>query len=160
MAVEVRTEREIEAGAADVWAVLTDLPRYREWNPFLVEAEGVVELGARLRITMANGGSRTTFRPVVTRLEEGRVLEWLGRAGVPGVFDGRHRFELTATAHGGTRVVQSERFSGITVPLLRNLRDGVTENFTTFNDALRERVLAVHGASPHGGRGMGKESPR
>lgn len=158
MAVEVRTEREIEADPADVWAVLTDLPRYSEWNPFLVEARGAVDLGARLRITMANGGSRTTFRPVITRLEHGRVLEWLGRAGIPGIFDGRHRFELTKHA-GGALLVQSERFSGVSVPLLRNLRTGVAANFTNFNEALRERVLELHGASSGGSRGAGQESP-
>ncbi|WP_242471958.1 hypothetical protein [Blastococcus sp. TML/C7B] len=73
---------------------------------------------------------------------DGAVLEWLGHLGVPGLFDGRHRFELTATP-AGTRLVQSESFSGLLVRPLRGFLDGGTlAGFRAMNDALRGEVLA------------------
>lgn len=36
----------IEAPASVVWAVLIDLPRYGEWNPFCFRCESTLEMGA------------------------------------------------------------------------------------------------------------------
>ena len=45
-ATTVRTDTvEIDAPASVVWAVLTDLPRYGEWNPFCVSADSTLEIG-------------------------------------------------------------------------------------------------------------------
>lgn len=43
------------------------------------------------------GGREATFKPSVTVVEPNTTFEWLGRFGLPGIFDGRHRFELTPT---------------------------------------------------------------
>jgi hypothetical protein len=81
-----------------------------------------------------------TFRPQVTEVVPGGVLEWLGHLGVPGLFDGRHRFELTATP-SGTHLVQREEFTGLLVrPLRRSLDGGTRAGFQAMNEALRERV--------------------
>jgi len=46
MAFVIDDSVEIDAPAAAVWQVLTDFPRYREWNPFCVTAESTLEPGA------------------------------------------------------------------------------------------------------------------
>ena len=38
---------DIDATPAEVWAVLTDLSSYHEWNPLFVEADGTVAEGKR-----------------------------------------------------------------------------------------------------------------
>ncbi len=82
-----------------------------------------------------------TIRPHVTAASAGSTLEWLGHLGVPGVFDGRHRFELSATPTG-THVVQRESFRGLLVrPLRRSLDTGTLAGFEAMNAALRQRVL-------------------
>jgi len=43
---EVRTEIVLEAPPESVWAVLTDLDAYAEWNPQTVRASGVVSVGS------------------------------------------------------------------------------------------------------------------
>lgn len=141
MAVEVRTEILIESAPEVVWSVLTDLASYSEWNPFLIEASGEPAIGSRLELTMLNGKSRTRFKPVITVFERGKVLEWLGQVGIKGIFDGRHRFELNAVGAAKTRVIQTERFSGVTVPLIRGLEEQVKGNFIKLNEALRIRSI-------------------
>ena len=141
---ELRAEIDIDAAPDAVWAHLVDLPAYADWNPFITSASGTAAVGERLTLRMRPpGGRATTFRPRVTAVAPGAVLEWLGRLGVPGLFDGRHRFELTATG-SGTRLVQSEVFTGLLVrPLRRSLDTGTRSGFEAMNEALRRRVLEV-----------------
>lgn len=153
MAHHLHTEIEIDAAPATVWTVLTDLAAYPEWNPFITSSSGTLATGARLVNRLEPPGGRPlTFEPTITEVDEGRVLEWLGRLGLPGVFDGRHRFELVPRG-SGTRLVQSESFSGVLVPLLRRSLDTATAaGFRAMNVALKTRAEAV-------ARGAGHPSP-
>ena len=83
-----------------------------------------------------------TFRPRVTVVEPGVALEWFGRFALPGLFSGRHRFDLSPTADG-TRLVHSEAFRGGLVPILRASLDGPTQRgFVAMNQALAVRAGA------------------
>lgn len=138
----LHTEIHIDASADRVWSVLTDLDAYADWNPFMVESSGTVAVGERLVNRMSPpGGRAVTFRPVVTEVEVNRVFEWLGSLGVKGIFDGRHRFELTPTADGGTHLRHGESFRGVLVRFFRNSLDSQTKaGFEAMNVALKERV--------------------
>ena len=144
---EIRSEIDIEAPPEAVWAQLTDLGRYEEWNPFITHAEGTAEAGQRLSLRMQpSGGRAMTIRPTVTSASEGSAFEWLGHLGVRGVFDGRHRFELSPTATG-THLVQRESFRGVLVrPLRKSLDTGTRAGFEAMNAALRQRVLESRSA--------------
>ncbi|MEM9513382.1 MAG: SRPBCC domain-containing protein [Actinomycetota bacterium] len=140
----IQTEVTIDAAPDVVWRALTDLERYGEWNPFVVSARGRVAVGEQLVNRLEPPGGRAmTFKPTVTEAEPARTFEWLGRLVVPGLFDGRHRFELEPTAGGGTRLVHSEQFSGLLVRAMRRSLDTTTlAGFTAMNEALRDRVEA------------------
>jgi hypothetical protein len=87
------------------------------------------------------GGRAVTFRPHVTAVSTASTLEWLGHLGVPGLFDGRHRFDLIPT-ETGTRLIQRETFTGLLVrPIRRTLDRGTVAGFEAMNAALRTRVL-------------------
>lgn len=137
----LHTEVLIDASPSEVWAVLTDFSRYGEWNPFLVDAGGVPREGTTLRITLAPpGGRRITLNPEITAVAPGEVLEWWGHLGVRGLFDGRHRFELRAEG-GGTRLIQSEIFTGVLVPFVaRSLDRGTAAGFALMNSALKAQA--------------------
>jgi hypothetical protein len=141
MAHELRTEIDIDAPPSSVWAILTDLSAYPDWNPFITSSEGSVGVGERLTNRLEPpGGKALTFKPTITAVEEGRVLEWLGRLVVPGLFDGRHRFELVPTGDG-SRLIHTERFSGVLVPLLKKRLDTETlAGFAAMNTALKARA--------------------
>lgn len=141
---ELHTEIDIRATPETVWGILIDLDRYGEWNPFITSATGRPEVGQRLTNRLEPPGGRAmTFKPVVTALEHSETLEWLGRLGVPGAFDGRHRFELQPTGTG-TRFTQSEKFSGLLVRLLRSSLDEHTRaGFEAMNQALKTRAESL-----------------
>ncbi len=144
----LHTEIEIDASPEAVWSVLTDLESFQEWNPFVVSSSGIVAVGARLTNRIEPpGGRAATFRPTVTEVEEARVFEWLGRLGIPGIFDGRHRFELHPLPEGGTRLVHTEQFRGLLVRPMRGSLDGAAlAGFEAMNAALKARVEAEAGA--------------
>lgn len=141
---ELHTEIEIAAAPDVVWSHLVDVVSYPDWNPFITSVSGSLQLGARLAVRMQPPGGRSvTVRPRVTELIDGRVLEWLGRLGVPGVFDARHRFEI-APKGSSTQLVHEERFKGLLVPLLRRSLDEHTRRgFVAMNVALARRAEAT-----------------
>ena len=141
MALHLTTKIDIEAAPEGVWAVLSDLPSYPSWNPFIREASGTLAAGERLDLTMQpEGGRAMRFRPTVLEAQPGRELRWLGRLVAPGVFDGEHRFAIEPTA-GGSRLVQEERFTGLLVPLLaKGLRKRTLPAFEQMNEAVKERA--------------------
>jgi hypothetical protein len=143
MALHLTTKIDIEAAPEAVWAVLSDLPAYPSWNPFIREASGTLTAGERLDIELQPARGRAMrFRPTVLAAEANSELRWLGRLVVRGVFDGEHRFAIEPTA-SGSRLVQEERFTGLLVPFLaRGLRRGTLPGFERMNEAVKERVEA------------------
>src|SRR5262245_1372502 len=108
----IRTEIVIHSKATSVWAVLTDFPGHAAWDPLLTAITGKPVVGERLSVRLKTG---QTFRPILTEVREGRVLEWVGELLAGWLFAGRHRFELVEEGDA-TRLVQSETFSGVLVP--------------------------------------------
>ena len=143
---ELHTEIDIDATPQVVWQVLTDLDTYEEWNPFITSAAGKAEVGEQLvnRIEPP-GGSAMTFKPKVTVAEPAETFEWLGKLGLTGVFDGRHRFEIEATSTG-SKLKQSELFDGVLVRFMRKSLDTKTKaGFESMNVALKSRAEALAG---------------
>jgi hypothetical protein len=138
---ELHTSVDIDAAPEAVWATLTDFARYPDWNPFLTRAEGELVEGARLRVRLTPPGGRgMTMTPRLTVVRPARTFEWLGHVGIPGIFDGRHRFELVKTATG-TMLIQRETFTGVLARLvLRAIGRRTLAGFVAMNDALKARV--------------------
>jgi hypothetical protein len=143
---ELRASIDIDADPATVWDVLTDFGAYPEWNPFIKPIEGGQSLGSALRVRLQpDAGRGFTMKPVVTVNEPGKAFGWLGRlGGVPHLFDGAHRFELEPIDGGRrTRFVQSERFQGILLPLVRrSILPPTLRGFEAMNRALADRAVA------------------
>ena len=137
----LHTEIQIDAPPSDVWNALTDAERFSEWNPFLQEMRGDLEVGNKLSVTIAPPGkSSMQFTPLVLRVDENRELRWRGKLGVRGIMDGEHVFELIPT-ESGTRFVHYEAFSGVLVPFLRGMLERDTRpGFVAMNEALKVRA--------------------
>lgn len=136
----IRTETEIDAPPTAVWAVLTDFAAYPAWNPFITEASGTLAVGEILTLHMVPGeGKPQTFTPEVRAVRENAELAWLGALRWSWLFNAEHRFTLSDVG-GATRLVHSEVFRGLLVPLLRMTIDQAERDFRTMNAALKERV--------------------
>ena len=148
MSKELVDSVDIDAPAGTVWEVLVDFARYPAWNPFIVSAEGDVEVGGRLTLRMQPaGGSPVTVRPTLVEVAEGRRLRWLGRLGVRGLFDAEHVFTIEPNGAGGSRLEQREDFRGLLVPFFAGSLDrGTLPAFRAMNTALKDRAERVAAA--------------
>lgn len=141
---ELRREVEIAAPPERVWSVLVDFAAYPEWNPFIRSVQGVCEQGARLTVRIEPPGARgMTFKPTVLSVEPAHELAWLGRVLAPGIFDGEHRFTIERMDGGRSRLVQSERFRGVLVPLFAKTLTATEHGFDAMNQALKQRSEAT-----------------
>jgi hypothetical protein len=137
----IETQVDLPAVPSVVWEQLVDTASIGTWNPFITSLSGVIEVGERLQVRIAPvGGRPMTFKPRVTVAEPGRRLEWLGTMGIPGLFDGRHSFTLTALGQGSTRLVQAEEFSGVLIPFTGKLLSRTEAGFEAMNAALLARL--------------------
>jgi hypothetical protein len=140
--MELHSEIRINASAEEVWRVLTDFPKYEEWNPFIREAVGIPQSGERLTVRIKpEGGRGMTFRPRVLEADQPRRLRWLGHLGMPGLFDGEHIFEIETVAEREVLFIQRENFKGLLLPFFRTMLKQDTEpGFEAMNTALKTRV--------------------
>lgn len=146
MSFDVRTERLIHAPPAVVFDVLTDVGRWHEWSTWLVWEGGAFREGTtiQLRLTPPGGGGYA-FAPTVLAVTAPHHLAWVGRTGLPGLFDGEHHFELTPHGDGHTRLVNREHYSGLLSPLFRRLpamRDA-TPGFEAMNAEIARRAESI-----------------
>jgi hypothetical protein len=133
---------QIDAAPMAVWGVLVDLPGYPQWNPLFREALGAIEVGQRIRLRSVHpaNGRMMTVKPKITVAEPGAELRW--ESSLPGIISGEHSFVLSAV-EGGTRLVQSESFRGLLVPLSGKTFANAETSFAELNEALKKRAEAV-----------------
>jgi len=142
--MEIRTELEIAAPASHVWRILTDFPRYGDWNPFITEIAGelAVERQLQLRLSLPEGRD-FNIRPRLLRCDENRELCWRGHFLFPGLFDGEHFFRLESVSERRTRFVQGENFGGVLVRFSGRTITRAARGFVYMNQALKRRAEAV-----------------
>jgi hypothetical protein len=142
MTREITTQIEIDAPAQVVWEILVDFERHPQWNPFIQEISGEAKRGSRLSLTVRPPGGRArSFAPTVLVAEDDRELRWLGTVGLPRVFDGEHSFVLEPLGPERVRLLHSETFRGILVPLLwQSVEAATREGFEQMNRALKARA--------------------
>jgi len=140
MATEIKTSIIINASPEKVWKVFTNFYEYPLWNPFINPISGEIKKGEKLRVQIDG----TKFKPKILEVEENKKLEWKGRLILPKVFDGQHLFELVNNDDGTTTFIQSEKFTGVLVPIFKKkILTDVKENFEKMNTALKKQVERV-----------------
>jgi hypothetical protein len=135
---------DIQAPPAAVWQFLTDTDRYEDWNPFMPRLSGRLA-GERLTPTVRPGKRAMTSRPTVRAVEDGAVIRWRGRLGVRGLVNGEHELRLEPIPDGGTRFVQRETFTGLSVPMMLPVLDDTATGFAAMNAALQDRAGSCAG---------------
>lgn len=137
MATSIQTQIVIQAPKEKVWQVLMDFEKYPEWNPFILSLTGEAKVGEKIAVHFED----MDFKPKVKTVTENSTFEWLGHLLIPGIFDGKHRFELIDNRDGTTTLLHSENFKGILVLFMKKklIRD-VQPKFEAMNLALKERV--------------------
>ena len=123
-----------------VWAVLTDVASYPEWDPFCERVEGRVALGERLKVYSKLSPGRA-FPVKVTELDASARMVWSG--GMPfGLFTGVRTFSMTPIPGGATEFALHEVFTGPLLKLIGRSIPDMTDAFAAFASGLKARAEA------------------
>jgi hypothetical protein len=140
MALEIKTEITITATPEKVWEILTNFNEYPNWNPFIKLIKGQVVVGKKIIARIEPPEAKEmTFKPKILTFVENKELSWLGHLLFPGLFDGKHKFELVDNGNGTTTFKQSEIFRGVLVPFFKKqLKNNTKNGFIEMNEKLKE----------------------
>jgi hypothetical protein len=128
----------IEAGPEDVWAVLTDVGGWRDWNSGVDRVEGRVALGERITIHATMIRNRP-FTATVTELRPGEAMRW--RSGLPfGLAVIERTYHLDRQDDGGTVVTVHQDSSGPLAFLLDRSTPDLNPSFRQFCAGLKEQA--------------------
>jgi hypothetical protein len=128
----------IDAGPDDVWAVLTDLGSWRDWDSGVDRAEGQVALGERITIYATMIRNRP-FTATVTELRPAEAMRW--RGGLPfGLAVIERTYHLDRQDDGGTVVTVREDHTGPLEFLLDRATPDLNPSFRQFCAGLKTQA--------------------
>jgi hypothetical protein len=128
----------IEASPADVWALLTDVASWRDWDSGVDRVEGRVALGEQLTIFATMIRNRP-FTVTVTEIRPREAMRW--RGGMPlGVATIERTYSLDAQEDGGTVLTVREDHTGPLAGLLARSTPDLNPSFRHFCEGLKARA--------------------
>ncbi|NQV41455.1 MAG: SRPBCC domain-containing protein [Candidatus Marinimicrobia bacterium] len=142
---EIRTEIEINAPQTEVWDILMAFDQWSDWNPTVNQASGTASLGSKVRITMAGpeGKNGQKYSADITTFEAPRSFRWRAVMLAGFLMTNDRSFELEPAGEG-TKLVNTEHFSGLLVSLLwSKLENFVPDSLKAMNEALKAKVEQV-----------------
>ena len=136
---ELTTKIEINASPQRVWKILTDFDKYEQWNPFIHRIVGHPKEGSKIQIHIETpGGKNRRYEPIVTRVEEGHELRWLGKSFL---LNGELIFLIERLQPERVRLVHREIFNGLLTSFFgRRTDEDIRAGFEEMNKALKERA--------------------
>lgn len=137
-------EVEIDAPIEEVWAVLTDLDAYPDWNPFTPSMRSTLEVGepVDMRVRMAKLGLTVRQRETVRAVEPPARLVW-GEDMMGGLVRAERVQTLTDLGDGRTRYRTEDVIEGPLGPLVFLLfGPSIQAGFDGVAEALAARVRA------------------
>jgi hypothetical protein len=144
---EISTAVQINASPQRVWAILADLASYPLWNPLFRQASGQLTAGSTVTLKSVRPGTERvmTVKVKILAAEPPVQLSWV--SSLPGIITGEHRFTLTP-ADGGTRLVQTESYSGLLGRMSARSIDRTRSSFGALNQAIKQRAEHDEQATP------------
>lgn len=149
MSFAIRHELELAAPAAVVWQVITDLPAYPEWNPFVVACESSLHPGdpilMRVRVFASFAQAQ---RETILEHESGERLCYGLEGGALGALASRRCHRVISAGPGRTRYESDFELSGWLAPFVRALLGSrLQRGFDSMAEALERRALALMSAA-------------
>jgi hypothetical protein len=131
------TRSTIDAPVASVWAILTDLAAWPEWNTTVTATEGSVVPGGKVTVRVTANPGRA-FPVKVTELDAPTRMVWTG--GMPlGLFTGTRTYTLVPVGDT-TEFTMDEVYRGPLAPMVTRSIPDLAPSFDEFAQCLRARA--------------------
>lgn len=117
----IEESREINAPADIVWEVITDLPRYGDWNPFVSKCESTLKPGDPIDMTVHLMAKPQKQREWITDYREGHGFAYRMKPVPGGALSSARWHDITPTTDGHCRYTSHFELRGWLMPLVRAL---------------------------------------
>jgi hypothetical protein len=139
--IENRNDVEIEGTVEHVWDVLTDFPRYAEWNPVIQDVSGKLRPGEEMVISVGTPSGVRQWVVEVIRVDAGREYAWKFHELMPMIYRGKHTFRIERIDDRNARYLDRESFGGLLLPFrARQIRTRLKSGMVSMGEALKQRV--------------------
>ena len=140
------TEIIINATPEEVWSVLTDWEKLKEWSSsFVGIKEDELKKGEVSTAYFKNpmNGKIMEFTHIVTDYEHGKIFGWSGELDAHGMTD-HHIFSIKANDDGTTLFQQEDGFHGPHSKFMNFLaKHQMKSSYKRFNEELKARVESL-----------------
>jgi hypothetical protein len=136
---------EIEAPSGLVWAVITDLASYGEWNPFVVECRSTLEVGASIdmRVQIFEAFVQQQRETILEHISGERLC--YGLPSMPfGSLASQRSHEVEPLSNGRTHYHSHFQLDGWLAPVTQAMLGGRLERgFASMTGAIKDRAEAL-----------------
>ncbi len=116
---DVRTDPvQINAPIDVVWAVLTDVDRYGEWNPFTPEVRTDFKIGSPVDMQVTMGRRMLDITEYVCAFEEPRLIAWQKAFGPRWWLHALREQHLKPLSETSCSYYNSDRLTGVMAPVV------------------------------------------
>ena len=135
---EFKARITISASSETIWAILTDAPRYPDWDPGMIRLEGTIAQGEKITAYTKISPDRA-FPVTVDIVEKGKKMTWSSAMPL-GAFRGVRTFTLVEQGDGTVHFTAQEQFTGWMLPLIGRTIPDLTPSFNNFVAGLKARA--------------------
>jgi hypothetical protein len=139
--MEIEHVLEIDAPPSVVWEVLTDLPRYGDWNPFVVECRSTLVPGDPIDLRVKLRGAPRDQREWMTEMVPGKHFAYRMKPFPLSALQSRRSHDLEPLPGNRTRYHSHMRLAGWLTPVVRALLGStLRRGFSEMSEAVRSRA--------------------
>ena len=134
----------LQAPPDAIWAVISDINGWGEWNPLYTRAEGELRIGAQLDLDLALPGQKVrAIRPTIVDWVPNEQILWrLSMMG--GLVKTLRYIEIEKLSETGCIFANGELFEGPLGPTVaRRMRREIRAGFAAMGEAVKNRVMAT-----------------
>ena len=139
---EIKTEIVINASKEDIWAVLSNINNYENWNNIITDVKSSLQVDRGFRFKIAVFGLSVPMVAKVHRADENRYLGWGNdyQSWIKVVLAAHHYFEIIELSDSQCKFVHGEQFYGVVPFVLWPTIRKMAKSYQTFNENLKSAV--------------------
>jgi len=136
---EIKTEIIINAPKEEIWAVLSNIGDYENWNNIITDVKSSLQVDRGFRFKIALFGLAVPMVAKVHRVDENRYLGWGNdyQSWIKVILAAHHYFEIIELSDSQCKFVHGEQFYGIVPFALWPTIRKMATSYDTFNENLK-----------------------
>ncbi len=146
MALPLKIESRIgvQSPATVIWAMISNISDWPDWNPIYPKAEGDIQFGAKLTLEVAlPGEAPRVIQPVIQDWTPNEQIIWSLQL-MGGLIRSTRYLEIETLDNGNCIFSNGEIFEGMLMPLIpKKTRRAIKTGFTQLCETVRDRAEAA-----------------